>query len=44
MDKLLDALNWLHQKPKIIHRALRLANVIYDNVLQTPVLIDYDCA
>ena len=44
MDKLLDGLNWLHTNAKIIHRDLRVANVIYDMALQTPVLIDYDCA
>ncbi|RPB19929.1 hypothetical protein L211DRAFT_581077 [Terfezia boudieri ATCC MYA-4762] len=44
MDKLLDGLNWLHTNAKIIHRDLRLANVVYDMALQTPVLIDYDCA
>ena len=44
MDKLLDGLNWLHRNARIIHRDLRLANVIYDMALQSPVLIDYDCA
>jgi len=44
MEKLLDGLNWLHKHAKIIHRDLRLANVIYDMAHLTPVLIDYDCA
>ena len=44
MGKLLDGLDWLHTTATIIHRDIRQPNVVYDVALQTPVLIDYDCA
>ena len=44
MDKLLDGLEWLHTKAKLIYRDVRQANVVYCIDNRTPVLIDYGSA
>ncbi|KAF8440175.1 hypothetical protein BGX38DRAFT_1206292 [Terfezia claveryi] len=41
---LLDALQWLHQTAGVIHRDIRVANVVLNRSTPTPVLIDFDCA
>ncbi|RPB21196.1 hypothetical protein L211DRAFT_851704 [Terfezia boudieri ATCC MYA-4762] len=41
---LLDALQWLHQTAVVIHRDIRVANVVLLQSSPTPVLIDFDCA
>ncbi|KAF8432896.1 hypothetical protein BGX38DRAFT_1276382 [Terfezia claveryi] len=41
---LLDALQWLHCTARVIHRDVRVANVVLQRSVLTPVLIDFDCA
>ncbi|RPB24373.1 hypothetical protein L211DRAFT_849098 [Terfezia boudieri ATCC MYA-4762] len=41
---LLDALQWLHGTARVIHRDVRVANVVLQRSVPTPVLIDFDCA
>ncbi|RPB23556.1 hypothetical protein L211DRAFT_849540 [Terfezia boudieri ATCC MYA-4762] len=42
ISSLIDGLKWLHNSARVIHRDIRLANIILNDNL--PVIIDFDCA
>ncbi|KAF8432190.1 hypothetical protein BGX38DRAFT_1276875 [Terfezia claveryi] len=44
ISELLDALQWLHHTAGVIHRDVRVANVVLVPSSPKPVLIDFDCA